>query len=105
MLKKALQTPSFIWLSGMLVAGCSDTGPVVYTAQLYDPDAQCVSSYQPIGLVDAKELNGLCAPACLDVGGALYVSTGCPPYPSAATAVSPADNPDCAAALVAPACP
>jgi hypothetical protein len=65
----------------------------------FDAASKCLSAYVPLGLVDADALPATCAPVCLSLTGALYVSEVCPPYPAQATLVMPSDSADCKAAL------
>lgn len=87
-----------------LVSACSDVGPRVYTAEPYDPEGGCLGEYEAIGLVEADSLSASCEPVCLEWSGTLYVSTLCAPYPDLATQLSPEEDADCAAALLADAC-
>ena len=89
----------------LLLVACSETGPRVYTAQPYDAEATCLGEYEALGLVEADELPANCLPTCLAVSGAVYVSTLCPPYPDLATPLTAEESEDCAAALLAEACP
>jgi hypothetical protein len=75
----------------------------VYTAQRHAVEEGCLETYAPIGLVEAEELSALCPPVCLSLGGDLYVSTLCPPYPAEAS-VEPENSDGCSVALAAPAC-
>jgi hypothetical protein len=84
-------------------SSCDESGPRVFTAQHYRPDLGCLETYAPLGLVEAEDTGSLCEPACLSQDQELFVSTVCPPYPSAA-AVEPADREGCAPALAAPSC-
>jgi hypothetical protein len=90
--------------AALLTLGCSDAGPRVYTAQPYDPDAQCLGEYEAVGLVEADELSAACAATCLEMPDGLFVSTVCPPYPDTATPLAPTESEDCAAALIAEPC-
>lgn len=87
-----------VLLGSLLTAACNDVAPSVYTARAYEPDAMCLDDYVPIGLVDTDTLSSLCPPTCLDVGGSLYVSTVCAPFPTEATEAKPA-SPECVQAL------
>lgn len=82
------------------IGACIKTESYVYTAQKYDPAADCVAAYAPVELVNGPGAGSQCPPACLTVGADLYVSTMCPPVPTIATEVAP-DASDCAAALAA----
>jgi hypothetical protein len=79
---------------------CEGTQSYVYSAQKYDPAADCLASYSSIETVNGAGAGSMCAPACLMVGADLYVSTMCPPLPTIATAI-PAGEPACASALAA----
>ncbi len=81
-------------------AGCDDGGPRVFTAQLYDAEADCLGTYTPIGRVEAEDFPGDCAPTCLRLDSELYLSTLCGPYPDTTT-LEPPDSETCAAALAA----
>jgi len=86
-------------LTAATTTSCQSSAPSVYTARAYEPDAKCLDDYTSVGLVDVGSLSAECDPACLEVGGTLYVSTVCPPLPDEATAVSPADSQPCVDAL------
>ena len=86
-------------VSTMLLGACSESGPRIYTAQLYRR-AGCLEPYAPLGLVQSSELDARCEPACLLLDGELYVSSVCSPYPTRAS-VAPAGSAGCAAALAA----
>lgn len=86
-----------------LASGCDESGPRVYTAQRHSVDDGCLETYAPIGLVEAEAVSSQCPPVCLGLGGDLYVSSVCPPYPAEAS-VEPEDSEGCSAALAAPAC-
>lgn len=88
----------------LLLAGCADSGPRVYTAQPFDAEAGCLGEYEAVALVEADELPANCPATCLDIGGTLYVSTVCPPLPDSATELLPEDDESCAAALAAATC-
>jgi hypothetical protein len=89
-------------LLGLLgLVGCDESGPRVYTAMAYHADVGCLDAYAPLGLVQSVDLSATCDPVCLKVGGALYVSTVCAPYPSEAVVVAKEDSADCRAALAA----
>jgi hypothetical protein len=85
-----------------LLAGgaCLAAESYVYTAQKYDPTADCVNASKPIEVVKGSGASATCPAACLMVGEDLYVSTLCPPLPTIATAVD-RDAGDCVAALAA----
>jgi hypothetical protein len=87
-------------LLGSLGSGCNESGPRVYTAQLYRPELACVDGYAPLGLVEGEALSSLCEPVCLALGDDRYVSTVCPPYPAEVSLEVP-DSDGCAAALEA----
>ena len=91
--------------AALLLAACSDTGPRVYTAQPYDAEAACLGEYEAIGLVEADDLPANCAPTCLAAADTIYVTTLCAPYPDLATPLTAEESEDCAAALLAEACP
>ena len=82
------------------LASCISTDSYVYTAQKYDPTADCVSAYQAVEVVHGSGASATCPAACLMVGGDLYVSTLCPPLPAIASAVD-SDAGACVAALKA----
>ncbi|MBX3192527.1 MAG: hypothetical protein KF819_36400 [Labilithrix sp.] len=86
-----------------LAVSCISTDTYVYTAQKYDPASACLEAYAPVETVAGEGASALCAPSCLAVGAALYVSTMCPPLPAIATEVA-ADASDCIEALAAPSC-
>ncbi|HTV19473.1 MAG TPA: hypothetical protein VMG12_12395 [Polyangiaceae bacterium] len=86
-----------------LAPGCDESGPRVYTAERYSPDDGCRETYAPIGLVEAEAVSSQCPPLCLGLGGDVYVSSVCPPYPAEAS-IEPDDSEACAAALAAPSC-
>lgn len=80
------------WLFGAFSAGsgstsCIATESYVYTAQKYDEANDCLAAYTSVETVNGSGANGTCRAACLTVGGALYVSTVCPPLPVIATPV------------------
>jgi len=83
--------------------GCDESGPRVYTAQLYEPDLACLDAYAPIGLVEAEDISSLCEPVCLRTADGLHVSTLCAPYPAEATLEGP-ESTECVAALAAGTC-
>jgi len=82
------------------VAACISVETYVYSAQKYDPAADCLATYTPVETVKGTGASAVCPPACLMVGSDLFVSTVCPPLPAIATAV-PDDASDCKAALAA----
>ena len=86
----------FLLLS--LVAGCPDSGNRVYTAASYVAGSGCLQDYAPLGLVVAGDLPANCAPTCLSVGGQVYVSTVCPPFPAEATVLDTSTT-DCQQAI------
>lgn len=79
---------------------CSESGPRIYTAQPYRAEPGCLESYVALGLVQSGDLGARCAPVCLRLDGALYVSPVCSPYPPRAT-LEASSSDDCAAALQA----
>lgn len=79
---------------------CSESGPRIYTAQPYRAEPGCLESYVALGVVQSGDLGARCAPVCLRLDGALYVSPVCSPYPSRAT-LEASSGADCAAALQA----
>jgi hypothetical protein len=79
---------------------CLTVESYVYSAQAYDPTADCVHAYAPVELVTGSGASSVCPRTCLTVGDDLYVSTMCPPLPTIATAV-PGNDPDCIAAVAA----
>lgn len=87
-----------------LLGSCSDAGPRVYTAQPYDAESQCLGEYEAVGLVEADTLSAACTAVCLDIAGALFVSTVCAPYPASATTIAREESEACATALAATAC-
>jgi hypothetical protein len=87
-------------LLGSVGGGCNESGPRVYTAQLYRSELACLEGYAPLGLVEGESLSSLCEPVCLALGDDRYVSTVCPPYP-AEVSVELSDSAGCAAALEA----
>jgi hypothetical protein len=90
-----------LWPVAVAVSvACGEAKPCVYSAQLYRADPGCLEPYAPLGLVEAEELASTCTPTCLQVDGALYLSSVCAPYPLEARLVSVSD-PACAAARAA----
>jgi hypothetical protein len=87
-------------LGAASLAACLRTESYVYTAQRYDPGADCVESSTPVELVDGPGVGTLCPAMCLTVGSDLYVSTMCPPLPVIAMATAEGEG-DCTAALAA----
>lgn len=79
---------------------CEGPQSYVYSAQRYDPAADCLAAYAPVEVVNGEGASSMCPSMCMTVGDALYVSSMCPPLPSVATAV-PADAVECIAALAA----
>jgi hypothetical protein len=79
---------------------CIRTESYVYSAQKYDPAADCLAAYAPVELVTGSGASATCPATCLTVGSDLYVSTMCPPLPVIATSVD-SDAGDCIAALAA----
>ena len=98
-----LRTIAGLSLTAILLPGCDESGPRIYTAQPYLAALGCLSAYTPISLVETHDVSALCEPVCLRIGAALYVSTLCAPYPGESTQ-PPASDPECAAALAAPSC-
>jgi hypothetical protein len=98
-------TSSPVMPSSLLLAlglghfGCTEFGPRVYTARPYLPEEACVAGSVPIGVVQADELASTCAPVCLLLDEALYVSVVCAPYPARADIVAPEDSAECALAI------
>jgi hypothetical protein len=93
----------WLWLGSSLLPGCDESGPRIYAAQPYRALLDCLETYVPLSLVEARDVGALCDPVCLRLGASLYVSTVCAPYPSETTLVPPEDE-ECAAALLAPSC-
>jgi hypothetical protein len=87
-------------LAAAAMASCIATDSYVYSAQKYDPTADCVTASKGIEVVQGSGASARCPPKCLMVGGDLYVSTLCPPLPTIATAVED-DAGTCIAALAA----
>jgi hypothetical protein len=83
----------------LALSACDETGPRIYTAQAYDPEAACLEPYVPLGLVEADELRADCAATCLRGAQQLYVSTVCSPYPRDVVLETPEESPECAEAL------
>jgi hypothetical protein len=81
-------------------AACLSFDSYVYTAEKYDPTADCVEEYAPVEVIKGSGAGAFCPPTCLTVGRDLYVTTMCPPLPTIATAVA-ADASDCIAARAA----
>jgi hypothetical protein len=81
-------------------ASCIATDSYVYSAQKYDPTADCVTGSKGIEVLHGSGASANCPATCLTVGEDLYVSTLCPPLPTIATAVD-ADAGTCIAALAA----
>jgi hypothetical protein len=99
----ARRFPSSLWLLllALCCAACDESGPRVFTAKAYDPDAKCLALDAPVALVEADELGATCDPACLELGGVLYVSSVCPPYPMDSVLLTTDDSEVCASALMA----
>lgn len=90
--------PAFFVLT--LASACGDTThDIVYTAQAYDADNDCIEAASSLALVEESSVSANCSAVCLDFNDTLYVSTLCPPYPDGATKLSPADSAACNAAL------
>jgi len=87
-------------LLGGSVTSCLTTQSYVYSAQKYDPQADCLEANAAVELVTGSGASSTCPAVCVTVGADLFVSTVCPPLPTVATAV-PADAGDCIAALAA----
>jgi hypothetical protein len=87
-------------LAAAATEACIAADSYVYSAQKYDPAADCVSGPKPIEVVQGSGASALCPAKCLMVGEDLYVSTLCPPLPTIATAVDD-DAGACIAALAA----
>jgi hypothetical protein len=85
----------------LALCACDNNDTRIYTARPYQVDPGCLEEYLPLAVVYAKELDATCAAACFYFDGQLYVSTVCAPYPEAAEVSDPAEDTDCAAALVA----
>ncbi|MDB4936565.1 MAG: hypothetical protein JWP87_3537 [Labilithrix sp.] len=81
-------------------ASCLRIESYVYTAQKYDPTADCVHAYAPIERVSGSGASSLCPATCFTVGDDLYVSTMCPPLPTIASEVEANDS-ACIAAIAA----
>lgn len=93
-------TPRLLRLTLRLaLVGCTESGPRVYTARPYAAEEGCIGGSVPIGVVQADELASKCAPVCLLVEEALYVSAVCAPYPSRAAIVAPDESRECASAI------
>lgn len=91
---------SLLALAACIVCcSCEDTGPRVYTAQLFRADLGCLEAYAPVALVEAEDFGSGCNPACLASGDDLYISTVCAPYPRDFTVEDPVESPLCAQAL------
>lgn len=86
-------------LTAVIVA-CEGTEHYVYSAQKFDPIADCLAPYAPVEIVNGEGANASCPNVCLAVGDDLYVSSMCTPLPIGATAVA-ADAGPCIAALAA----
>jgi hypothetical protein len=87
----------FAWLA---LAGCDETGPRIYTARPYLPEADCLDFYTPVAQVEAGDLPPTCDPVCFHLAEQLYVSAVCSPLPSNAVLVAPEEDGNCAAALL-----
>lgn len=90
-------------LVGGLTAGifaCETTESYVYSAQKYDPTADCLAPYAPVEIVNGEGASANCPNVCLALGDDLYVSSMCTPLPIGATPVA-ADAGPCIAALAA----
>ena len=79
--------------------GCNDPAQHVYMAQLFEADRMCLDTYSALDVSPGGGGDTWCAPVCLVGGGAIYVSSVCPPYPS--TYDTSGTDPGCAAALAA----
>ena len=84
----------------LAAAACLAAESYVYSAQKYDPTADCVAGSKAIEVVKGSGASATCKATCLMVGEDLYVSTLCPPLPTIATAVDD-DAGTCIAALAA----
>jgi hypothetical protein len=82
------------------LASCLSADSYVYSAQLYDPTADCVHVSKAVEVVNGSGASANCPAVCLTVGEDLYVSTLCPPLPTIASAVDRDAGP-CIAALAA----
>jgi hypothetical protein len=87
-------------LAAAATEACIATDSYVYSAQRYDPTADCVTASKSIEVVNGPGASAVCPATCLMVGDNLYVSTLCPPLPTIATAVDE-DAGACIAALAA----
>jgi hypothetical protein len=92
--------PRLALLALAAIAACEGAQVYVYSAQKYDPAADCVATYAPVETVSGSGTSSTCPPMCLSVGSDIFVSTMCPPFPSIATPVPPDAGP-CIAALAA----
>lgn len=79
---------------------CEGPQSYVYSAQQYDPTADCLAAYSPVEVVNGEGAGSHCPTVCMTVGEGLYVSSMCGPLPAVATEV-PADAGACLAALAA----
>jgi len=71
-------------LGVVLGAASCDDGTHVYSASQYDPAHQCLGPAQTLDVVSGGDPGSGCALKCLvstSGGGAIYVSSQCPPYP------------------------
>jgi hypothetical protein len=88
-----------LYLCGIGAPGCEEYGPRIYTAHPYQAAARCIEASVAIGVVRTGELASSCAPQCLLLDSAVYVSVVCAPYPPRALVLDPRTSSDCAAAL------
>ena len=96
----ALTAAALAGAIGAALAACEGTQLYMYSAQRYNPAADCVATYAPVETVNGSGASATCPPTCLAVGDVLFVSTMCPPLPSIAAPVA-LDAGPCIAALAA----
>jgi hypothetical protein len=86
----------------LLLAGCDASAAYLYTANVYDPQRDCVSSTQGIDFMEGTDPGSGCGAKCLaanDGGLPVYVTTMCGPAPMVADVSG--SNPACSSALAA----
>jgi len=89
-------------VAGALVwVACGDPISHIYSAELYDPDADCLYPGTAIDVVAGPPDDaGFCDAVCItDLDGDVFVSGQCGPYPTAFDVHS--KNPQCAQAFAA----
>ncbi len=101
--KTARVTPLLLLLSAAaggaaVVSACDDGNVYIYSAARYDEAADCIQPYESIDLLPGEGASARCSPRCLQIEGAIYVSTVCPPLPEGVELLPP-DSAVCVAAF------